>query len=161
MARTARLVALALALPLLAGGSAGERPVVVGPEGDPVALAPAPGERALLAHFWATWCPECVKELPLLEGLAAACAGSGVRVVAVNVGESPERVARYRAEHGLALPLLRDPKGAVWRRLAPRGLPANAVWSGDGDPRVEVGPRDEAAWRRALGEIGCSAPASP
>jgi hypothetical protein len=97
-----------------------------------------------------------VKELPLLERLAPGCAASAVRIVAVNVGESPERIERYRTEHGLALPVLRDPKGEAWRRLAPRGLPANAVWtSASADPRVEVGPRDEAEWRRALAELGC------
>jgi hypothetical protein len=75
----------------------------------------------------------------------------------VNVGETPEQVERYRAEHGLELPVLRDPKGAAWRRLAPRGLPANAVFvsAGDAEPRVAVGPRDEAAWLRALRELGC------
>jgi thiol-disulfide isomerase/thioredoxin len=156
MARAASFAVLALALPLLLGGGAGEPPRVVGPDGAAVVLAPAPGERALLAHFWASWCPECVKELPLLQRFAPRCAARGVRIVAVNVGETPEQVERYRAEHGLELPVLRDPKGAAWRRLAPRGLPANAVFAGDAEPRVAVGPRDEAAWLRALRELGCS-----
>jgi thiol-disulfide isomerase/thioredoxin len=157
MARAARL--LLLALPLLAGGSAADPARVLGPGGASVDLAPAAGERALLAHFWATWCPECVKELPLLERLSRGCAERGVRVVAVNVGESPERIERYRAERRLGLPVLRDPKGAAWRRLAPRGLPANAVWTSAGaEPSVEVGPRDEAAWRGVLAGLGCVEP---
>jgi len=152
-----RLAVLALALPLLAGGSAGAPPAPVDAGGAAVALVPAEGERAVLAHFWATWCPECTDELPLLARLAPRCAASGVRVVAVNVGESREQIERYLREHGLALPVLRDPNGDVWRRLRARGLPANAAWTPGADaPQIDVGPRDAAAWRRALRDLGCA-----
>jgi thiol-disulfide isomerase/thioredoxin len=152
-----RIAVLALALPLLAGGSAGAPPSALDASGAAVALAPAAGERAVLAHFWATWCPECVDELPLLARLAPRCASSGVRIVAVNVGESGERIERYLREHGLSLPVLRDPKGDTWRRLSARGLPTNAVWRpGAAPPTIDVGPRDAAAWQRALRELGCA-----
>jgi thiol-disulfide isomerase/thioredoxin len=152
-----RIAVLALALPLLAGGSAGAPPSALDASGAAVALAPAAGERAVLAHFWATWCPECVDELPLLARLAPRCAASGVRVVAVNVGESGERIERYLREHGLSLPVLRDPNGDVWRRLPARGLPANAAWTPGADaPQIDVGPRDAATWRRALRDLGCA-----
>jgi thiol-disulfide isomerase/thioredoxin len=150
-----RLACLVLALAPLLGASAGEPLALEDARGAAVALAPEPGERALVAHFWATWCPECVKELPTLERLAPRCAPHGVRIVAVNVGESLEAIERFRAEHGIALPMLRDPKGRAWRSLAARGLPANLVWTG-GVRRVEVGPRDDAAWARTLAELGCS-----
>src|SRR5690606_16720867 len=35
------------------------------PEGRPLAMAPMRG-RPLLVNFWATWCPPCIEELPLL-----------------------------------------------------------------------------------------------
>jgi thiol-disulfide isomerase/thioredoxin len=152
-----RLAVLALALPLLVGGSAGAPPSALDASGAAVALAPAAGERAVLAHFWATWCPECVDELPLLARLAPRCASSGVRILAVNVGESAERVEGYLREHGLALRVLRDPNGDAWRRLSGRGLPANAVWKpGAAAPTVDVGPRDAAAWQQALRRLGCA-----
>ena len=86
---------------------------------------------------------------------ALACEGSGVRVVAVNVGESAETIAAFEAEQPIVLPALRDPDGRTWRRFA-RGLPANLLWTPAGQ-RSEVGPLDEAAWRAKLANLGCSA----
>ena len=150
-----RLVVLLFASSALLAGAPG--PIAVVDEGgEPVQLALQPEERALVVHFWATWCPECKTELPQLARAARACEGSGVRVVAVNAGESRDVIERFEASHEIGFPVLRDPRGAAWRRFA-RGLPANVVWTGAGQ-RSEVGPLDEAAWRRKLAALGCPAP---
>ncbi len=81
-------------------------------EGEPVELRPE-GSAALLVHFWATWCPSCVEELPLVEAAAARCPPDRVRIASVNVGEPVETVRAFLAERGLGLEVLRDPKGAV------------------------------------------------
>ncbi len=141
-----RLFAVALT-PLLLAGSGPLR--LVGADGQTAELALAPGEEAVVAHFWATWCHDCVRELPTLERVTRGCEGRRIRFVAVNVGESEEEIERFRGAHPFALPVLRDPDGRVWRGLA-RGLPANLVWKPEGR-RVGVGPRDEAEWARELG----------
>jgi thiol-disulfide isomerase/thioredoxin len=130
---------------------------LVDPDGAPVRLALEPGEKALVVHFWASWCVECEKELPVLGRAARACRGAPVRVVAVNAGDTAEEVARYRTEHPFELPVLRDPDGDAWRRFA-RGLPANLFWTSSGQ-HAEVGPIDEASWSRRLAELGCDAAA--
>lgn len=141
-------IALLAALPLLLAASAPPRPLaLVDLGGAPVALAPAPGERALVVHFWATWCPECVRELPTFGRAAARC--PGVRFVTVNVGETPTEIERYRSAHPIDLPVLRDPKGDAWRSVA-RALPANLVWSAQ-ERHTVVGTQDEEDWVRALG----------
>jgi thiol-disulfide isomerase/thioredoxin len=145
----ALLLAAALAL------GAGEPLALVGAGGERVTLAPAPGEDALLVHFWASWCVDCGRELPELQDAARACEGARVRVVTVNVGEDEATVERFRAERGVVLPVLRDPRGGVWRSVA-RGLPANLVWTAAGR-ESDVGPRDRAAWAHALAELGCRA----
>jgi thiol-disulfide isomerase/thioredoxin len=150
--RSVRLALLAVFVPLVAGGGA-EPLVVSDAAGAPVELALAPGELALVVHFWASWCKECADELPGLERAARACTGA-VRVVPVNVGEPLDVALAFRARHGLGLPLLRDPEGRVWRRLAP-GLPANLVWTPVGR-RVEVGPYAPFEWERRLGALGCA-----
>jgi thiol-disulfide isomerase/thioredoxin len=149
-----RVLALAAAAALLLGADA---PLsLLSLDGEPVELRPG-DEAALLVHFWATWCPSCVEELPLLAAAVARCPEERVRILMVDVDESAETVRAWLAERDLALPVLRDPKGAVWRRLGGGGLPLNATWSG-GRRRVEVGPRDAAAWRAALQQLGCPAP---
>jgi thiol-disulfide isomerase/thioredoxin len=123
-------------------------------DGAPLEVSLAAGERALVLHFRATWCPECIEELPALDRIAARCAGSGVRVLFVNVGEAAEDVRRFAAEHAIRGEIVRDPKGVLWRRHAPAGLPANLTWTAD-DLRAEAGPRSAAAWTRALAALGC------
>lgn len=126
-------------------------------DGEPVVLVPG-RERALVVHFWATWCPSCLEELGGLDAAARRCAAAGVRIAAVNVGDPVEEIRRYLARHPLGLELLRDPEGEVWRRLAGQGLPANATWR-EGERRVEVGPRSAEAWQAELARLGCDAAA--
>jgi thiol-disulfide isomerase/thioredoxin len=152
--RAARLfAALAVAAPALLG-AAPRALELTGPQGEPVALALAPGEAALVVHFWATWCADCKTELPALGRAAGACEGRPVRVVVVNVAESAEEIRAFEAKTAISLPSLRDPEGRVWRRFA-RGLPANLVWT-PAEQRSDVGPLDEAAWRLRLAALGCS-----
>jgi thiol-disulfide isomerase/thioredoxin len=123
----------------------------------PVSLALAPDRTAVVVHFWATWCPECVAELPALASAARACTGAPVALVAVNVGETAEAIARYREEHPFDLPVLRDPNGKTWRRFA-RGLPANVIWTAPAGQRTDTGLRTEAEWRTTLAGLGCAPP---
>lgn len=124
--------------------------------GEPVRLA-LEGEAALAVHFWATWCPECREELRALDRAAARCAGRRVRVVAVNAGDTAPAIEEFLEEHPLRLPVLRDPKGAAWRRVAGRGLPANLVVAG-GERRVSLGPKSEREWEELLASLGCDPP---
>ncbi|MDH3687775.1 MAG: TlpA family protein disulfide reductase [Myxococcales bacterium] len=149
-----RLAALAWVL-LLTIGATGASLELTSQEGAPVRLSLEPGESAVIAHFWATWCRSCTEELPALARAAAECADDGVRVVTVNVGEDEETIASYRAKHEFGLPILRDPKGKVWRGFA-RGLPVNVFLTSAGQ-RTDFGPRSEADWRRELAALGCEA----
>lgn len=123
-------------------------------DGEPVALAPSPG-RALVVHFWATWCPSCVDELPALAAARAACAGA-VGIAVVDVDEDAEEIRRFLDERGIGLDSLRDPDGRAWRAsVGARGLPANLVWTADGERRSEVGPRSRERWQALFAELGC------
>ena len=51
-----------------------------------------------LVNFWATWCAPCIKELPDLQNAAQQLAPD-VQVALVNVGETPEQIARYAQEN--------------------------------------------------------------
>lgn len=146
-------------LALAGPAGAGEAPLeALGTDGERVELALGAGNAALIVHFWASWCPECAEELPQLEAAAERCAGS-VRVAAVNVGESRAAAERFRARHGLRLPLLRDPDGKLFRRFA-RGLPANLIWTRDGR-RVVTGPYRREQWEGELAALGCRPARSP
>src|SRR5262249_39077677 len=150
--RAPRALALALSLGLLGAGPAALE--VEGPGRESVALAPREG-RALVVHFWATWCPSCRDEAPGLSRAAAVCPGT-VDVARADGGEDGEAVRRFAGAQGIAVPIWRDPKGRAWRASAGGwGLPANLLWTGDGR-RSEVGPKSAAQWRDTLARLGCA-----
>lgn len=120
-------------------------------EGRPVALAPA-ADRALVIHFWATWCPSCKAELGDLDAAVRAC--RDVDVVAVNVAEDAEDVSAWLADRPLALRVLIDPSGKAWRESGGREMPANLIWSG-AQQRWTFGPSSVAQWRERLASLGC------
>ena len=67
------------------------------------------GGRVVLVNFWATWCEPCRSEMASLELLGAAFAGKPFEILAVNFGESREKVAAFVKSSALDLPILFDP----------------------------------------------------
>ena len=128
--------------------------VAESPEGELEELALHPGERALIVHFWATWCSGCIVELPVLAAARGQCADHGVRIVEVNVGEKPSDVARFLEDHGLDLQSWFDRKSKTWRSMRAHGLPVTVTWAAAGQ-ELQVGPRTAVAWREALASVGC------
>lgn len=55
----------------------------------------------VLLHFWATWCPPCVRELPLIVDVASTRADD-ITVLAVSVGENRTTVSTYLTKKGPA-----------------------------------------------------------
>ncbi len=145
---------LASALLILAAEAAAQPLQLESLDGEPVTLGLREAEKALVVHFWATWCPECVEELPVLAAALHRCAAGPVRIVTVNVGESRDAIVRYLERQGLQLPVLRDPRGRVWRSLGGLGLPTNLAWT-PAERRIDVGPRDAPAWDEAFTGLGC------
>lgn len=150
---------LAFALLLLAGDVDAAEPLTfVGLDGAPVRIdAPAAPGAAVVVHYWATWCPSCMDELPELDRAAAACRGTGVDVIAVDVGEKPKQVGAFLADRPLALRVLLDPKGRAWRASGGREMPANLVWTAERQS-WSLGPSSQAQWRERLGALGCAVP---
>jgi thiol-disulfide isomerase/thioredoxin len=58
------------------------------PDGDKVKVSDSRGTVTLVT-FWASWCGPCRRELPVLDRLQRA-AGSRVKVIAVNVKDTPK-----------------------------------------------------------------------
>ena len=99
--------------------------------GESVGLSSLRGKTVIL-HFWASWCPHCLSEMPLLEQLGREFATRGVEVLAINLAEPPRRVSRYVKAHGLHLRVLLDPRGKVAKAYGVVGLPASIVVGPEG-----------------------------
>lgn len=100
-------------------------------DGEEVNLQSLSGERVVI-NLWATWCPPCLREMPLL---AEADARDGVTVVVVNQGEDLLPVVRYLDEQDLTFRhALLDPKQRLMALLESPGLPTTMLFDAEGLP---------------------------
>lgn len=102
-------------------GAEQRRPPTVGSEagdftltdldGNSVTLSDFKGQ-AVLINFWATWCPPCEDEMPLLEQVSQQYQGRLV-VLGVDYLEEEDAVRQFGQKNGLNFPLLLDSSGVV------------------------------------------------
>ena len=100
-------------------------------QGNIVRLSTLRGKTVVL-HFWATWCPHCLSEMPLLENADRELVAHGAQVLAINLGEPHRKVERYAKEHGLKLTILLDSRGKAAQAFGVVGLPATVVIDREG-----------------------------
>jgi peroxiredoxin len=71
-------------------------------------LEQARGKDVVVVNFWATWCPPCVKEMPVFVELYRTYASKGVRLVSVSVDHPDtlvDRVQPFVKTHALPFPV--------------------------------------------------------
>jgi thiol-disulfide isomerase/thioredoxin len=127
------------------------------PGGGELVLANLKGQ-PLLLNFWATWCPPCVTEMPLLDRFHAAQRGRGWQVVGLAV-DSPTPVRQFLARQPMGFPIgLAGLNGIELARSLgnPSGaLPFSVVFDRQGKAiRTKLGSvhdADLAAWVGAIG----------
>jgi len=100
--------------------------VLRNPDGEAVRLNDFIGQ-PLLINFWATWCPPCRLEMPILEKAYQDHKDEGFVVLAVDLQEEPEKVKAYLQEMGLTFPVALDRSGAVAAAYRVQGIP-NSVF---------------------------------
>ncbi len=73
------------------------------PEGGELALESL-RSASLLLNFWATWCPPCVEEMPLLDSFYRQHQGAGWQVVGLAI-DSPTPVREFLARRPVGFPI--------------------------------------------------------
>lgn len=108
-------------------------------DGAPVRLADYRGKVVLL-NFWATWCEPCRDEMPSIQSLKRRLAGRPFEVIAVNYGESENKVREYLARYPVDFRIPLDRFNAVRRDWNVKLLPTSFVIGIDGNVRyVAIG----------------------
>jgi peroxiredoxin len=80
--------------------------------------------RRLLISFWAVWCPPCRRELAALAELSARLRDAHIEVLAIDLGDSDERITAFLADHPAPnLPILLDRDRSVATAWHVQGLP--------------------------------------
>ena len=99
--------------------------------GEPANLAALAAGKPMVVNLWATWCPPCRREMPVLA--AAQKQEAGVSFVFVNQGESGTTAQRYFTSAGLDVAnVLLDPGSSVAREVGSRGLPTTLFYDASG-----------------------------
>jgi thiol-disulfide isomerase/thioredoxin len=127
------------------------------PDGGRLAMASFRGQ-PLVLNFWATWCPPCVREMPVLDRFARDFAGRGWRVVGLAAdNRDPVRAFLARAPVSYAIGLTGFAGIELSRRLGNTsgGLPFTLAFGHDGgllQQRIgETNYEQLAAWAQGIG----------
>lgn len=109
------------------------------PAGGELTLAALRG-KPLLLNFWATWCPPCVKEMPMLDAFYQAHRARGWQVVGLAV-DSPTPVREFLKRVPVSFPIgLAGMEGSELSRALGNSngsLPFTVVLNAKGDVVVQ------------------------
>jgi thiol-disulfide isomerase/thioredoxin len=104
------------------------------PQGGTLRLADYRG-RWLLVNFWATWCPPCIREMPILESFYKANVGKNWQLVGIAADQA-EAVNAFLTRQPVSYPVALAGFGGIElsRQLGnlAGGLPFTVVFTPDG-----------------------------
>ena len=108
-------------------------------DGQPVSLADYRGQ-VVLVNNWATWCPPCRQEMPILEAFFRDHHHQGFTVVAIDAGDPQEIVKDFVSSYNMSFPIWIDPGSTALNSFRNNYLPSSylineqgqviMVWSG-------------------------------
>lgn len=112
-------------------------------DGNAVSLKALRGSPVWLS-FFATWCPPCQEETPVLRDAYAEYHDDGLQMIAVSVQEStPADVSAYADTYSLDYTIGFDATGAVFETYQGYGLPTHVFIDEDGViAHLRYGPVD-------------------
>jgi len=101
--------------------------------GEPVDLDSYLGNTPVLVVFWASWCPPCKREIPLINELRQQYGENELQIFAVNINESIETVSSFARDWGINYTVLMDRSAEVADQYGVRGIPTNVLFDRDGN----------------------------
>jgi thiol-disulfide isomerase/thioredoxin len=113
-------------------------------------------EGPVVLNLWASWCPPCRDEAPLLAA-AHRRYGDEVHFVGVDLEDTKDGAVKFMEAFGIEFPSLFDPQGEIARAFGLRGIPVTVVFDDAGDEVFrKVGIITEAELLRAIDDAAAA-----
>ncbi|MHB1093454.1 TlpA family protein disulfide reductase [Thiobacillus sp.] len=94
--------------------------------------------KVVLVNFWATWCPYCRKEKPVIDEFWRDYQGRGFEVVSISIDDPPEKIAAWMQDKDYAFmaaptsPSVADAFGSV------QSVPTSFIVDAEGHIRHRI-----------------------
>ncbi len=86
----------------------------------------------LLLYWWASWCPFCAQQSPLIDQFWRTHRERGLRLVGLTIDRKPEDASAYLAKRGYVFPAAMVTPAIARVLPKPKGLPVTVVRGRDG-----------------------------
>jgi thiol-disulfide isomerase/thioredoxin len=91
--------------------------------GDEVQLSEM-GGKVVVATFWATWCPPCMKEMQVLEGIQRQVGKDKLEIVAINFKQNKKIYRKIKKSlKAFEITLTHDKRGRISEKYGVKSLP--------------------------------------
>ncbi len=81
-------------------------------DGSEITLSDYEGDKPVILDFWASWCPNCRRDMPRLNAMYEEY-GADIEVIGVNLRESKAVAQGYVDTAGILFPIVLDTKGVT------------------------------------------------
>lgn len=107
-------------------------------------------QQPMVVNLWATWCPPCIREMPVFE--EAQQRETGITFVFVNQGESPAHIEAFMDEHGFTLDnVWLDLSNGVGQATGAHAMPTTLYYDANGQlVNTHFGELSSATLQRGL-----------
>lgn len=93
--------------------------------------------KVVLINFWATWCPPCKAELPLLQkNIYDKIKDKNFAVLCVSRGEKDDVVKKFIEQNKYTFPVYLDSETKTYNLFASKYIPRNFVIGKDGKVKL-------------------------
>lgn len=109
--------------------------------------------QVVYVDFWASWCPPCQKSFPWMNEMHTKYRKKGLKIVAINVDDSREPIAKFLKRNPADFTIAYDPGGNTAKKYNLQGMPTSYIIDRKGKiQKIHVGfrKRDEAYLEKQL-----------
>lgn len=102
-------------------------------DGEEIRLSDFKRHKAVIVDVWATWCPPCQREMPLLEQIYQKY-GKKLEIIAVSVDKPTDidKIRKFISDKKITFKIIHDTNGDISRKFPSQAIPFLTVINKDG-----------------------------